>query len=355
MIKSDLLKFVQDTEDPILNFELGFSYYKEENIPSAINYFLRTAEISEDNFLRYKCLVYCSNCLFRQGDRSESAKKFILQAISTDPKRPEAWFLYLRILEANQEKDWELAYTSSCVAESLCEFGLETFEYSDYVGPYAIRFIKARSALFLERGQECRKILQSIVDEYWDSMNSNYQYWVEEEIKNLGVGSAEVAVKRYDKSKFETYKFKFEGLENIETNYSQTYQDMFVLSIYKGKRNGTYLEIGSGDPFYNNNTALLESFEWKGNSIEIQENLIQKFNSNRKNKAHFLDATKVDYRKFLRENYKDKHIDYLQLDCEPSKTTFEILLSLPLDEFKFGVITFEHDYSIDMTRSYKDK
>ena len=34
-------------------------------------------------------------------------------------------------------------------------------------------------------------------------------------------------------------------------------QDMFVLTVLNGKTNGTYLEIGSGDPFIGSNTALL--------------------------------------------------------------------------------------------------
>ena len=34
------------------------------------------------------------------------------------------------------------------------------------------------------------------------------------------------------KYKYDKLKYKFNNLENIETNYSQIYQDMFVLSIY---------------------------------------------------------------------------------------------------------------------------
>jgi hypothetical protein len=48
-------------------------------------------------------------------------------------------------------------------------------------------------------------------------------------------------------------------------------------------------------------------------------------------------------------------VDYLQLDCEPSKSTFEILTSIPFDDYKFAVITYEHDHYVDMTKTYRQK
>jgi hypothetical protein len=48
-------------------------------------------------------------------------------------------------------------------------------------------------------------------------------------------------------------------------------------------------------------------------------------------------------------------LDYLQVDCEPSKTTFEILTAIPFEKYRFAVITYEHDHSVDITSSYRDK
>ena len=42
---------------------------------------------------------------------------------------------------------------------------------------------------------------------------------------------------------------------NIKS-YSQSAQDIFVLSVLDQKRDGTYLEIGSSVPVDNNNTYL---------------------------------------------------------------------------------------------------
>ena len=63
---------------------------------------------------------------------------------------------------------------------------------------------------------------------------------------------------RYTPLKYKQMRYKFDGLEKVTRNYSQVYQDLFVLSMLDGKREGTYLEIGSADPYINSNTALLE-------------------------------------------------------------------------------------------------
>ena len=121
-------------------------------------------------------------------------------------------------------------------------------------------------------------------------------------------------------------------------------QDIFVSSLIN-KVSGTYVEIGSHDPILNNNTNLLEKvYYWNGVSIDIDKSIVEKFNSTRRNKAIVADATKVDYKELFSINNLPYNIDYLQVDCEPASTTFEILKRIPFDEYKFGIITFEHDY-----------
>ena len=73
-------------------------------------------------------------------------------------------------------------------------------------------------------------------------------------------------------------------MEKVERNFSESYQDMFILSMLNGKRNGTYLEIGAGNSFYGNNTALLETqFDWTGVSLDIEESFVEGFTKDRKN------------------------------------------------------------------------
>lgn len=160
----------------------------------------------------------------------------------------------------------------------------------------------------------------------------------------------------YSKEKNQYLKFKFEDSELIGYNYSQSYQDMFVLSMLNGKKNGTYVEIGSNDYFFCNNTFLLEkNFNWKGIGVEIEEQHVNLYNKKRKNPCVLKDATKIDYEKFFFDLQFPQEIDYLQLDCDPPSITYEILLSIPFDKYKFAVITYEHDYYCDDTKSFQEK
>jgi hypothetical protein len=119
--------------------------------------------------------------------------------------------------------------------------------------------------------------------------------------------------------------------------------------MLNGKKDGKYFEIGAADPFHGSNTALLEKLGWTGTSLEILEHEVTKFKQQRKNEIILCDATKFDY------SILKGHIDYLQVDCEPPGTTYEILTMLPWDQCTFGVITYEHDYYTDVTKSFRTK
>lgn len=150
--------------------------------------------------------------------------------------------------------------------------------------------------------------------------------------------------RRYFKSDYENLKFKFSGSENIENNYSQSMQDMFVLSVLDGKRNGAYVEIGADKPRVINNSYLLESqYDWSGVSFEIKSDKVDYFNTIRKNKCICADATKFDYKSLFDERNYPKQIDYLQLDCDPPQITLGCLKKLPIEDYRFSVITFETD------------
>ena len=137
-------------------------------------------------------------------------------------------------------------------------------------------------------------------------------------------------------------KYKFSGVETIIENYSETFQDMFVLTMLNGKRNGTFLELGAQDPIKISNTYLLESmFGWKGISIDADTSFTELHKKERINTFIGEDALKVDYASILSDY--PKQIDYLQVDIDPCIQSYNCLTILPLDTYRFSVITFEHD------------
>ncbi|MGA1047801.1 MAG: FkbM family methyltransferase [Minisyncoccia bacterium] len=133
-----------------------------------------------------------------------------------------------------------------------------------------------------------------------------------------------------------------------ENGKGQANQDSFVLSILNEKKNGWYVEVGSNDPIIYNNTYLLETeYGWNGVGFEWDHSLAVNYNDIRKNKCIEADATEFDYLKYFQENNFPKQIDYLQLDIEPAYQTLKALKRIPLEQYRFSVITYEHDLYAD--------
>jgi len=135
----------------------------------------------------------------------------------------------------------------------------------------------------------------------------------------------------------------FANAEKIKNNYGQSDQDIFVLSLLNGLENGTYLELGAGWPEHISNTALLErEFNWSGISIDNLDD--QKLLWQQANRTlSFINALTVDFSELL--SGMPEVIDYLSVDCDD--VSLDIVKRLPLDHYKFKVITFEHDCYAD--------
>ena len=147
---------------------------------------------------------------------------------------------------------------------------------------------------------------------------------------------------RYTIKDHHRLRHQFSESERVRRNWSQSMQDMFVLSMLDGKRNGVYVEIGADKPKIINNSYLLErKFGWRGVSFELDESKVEFFNQHRKNKCISADATTFDYKSLFQERNYPKQIDYLSLDIDPSDATLAALKKLPLDEYRFSVITYE--------------
>lgn len=130
---------------------------------------------------------------------------------------------------------------------------------------------------------------------------------------------------------------------------------MFVLTMLDGKRDGTYLEIGAGNSFYGNNTALLEQqFGWTGVGLDLDPGFVEAHTKERSNPCILRDATTIDYPKFLMGQGLPSTIDYLQIDCDPPEVSYKVLVTIPFELLKFAVITFEHDHYQDPTGKYRE-
>ena len=131
-------------------------------------------------------------------------------------------------------------------------------------------------------------------------------------------------------------------------------QEEFVLELLENKKGGHYVELGAFHSKNGSNTHKLENeFGWKGVSFEIKEDLRKEFNENRSNPC-MGDALDFNYISYFEENSFPKQIDYLQVDIDSgyrldgrpdgnAYTSLHGLLAVPLNSYRFTVITFEHD------------
>lgn len=126
---------------------------------------------------------------------------------------------------------------------------------------------------------------------------------------------------------------------------SQLGQDRFVAFALEGKRDGTYVDIGAGQPELISNTVVLErEFGWHGALCDI-EHEARLTHERSKSNTVYGDAFGVSW-KYVFDQLKDHDgwIDYLSLDLEPPERTINLLLTLPFDRAKFRVVTIEHDH-----------
>lgn len=172
------------------------------------------------------------------------------------------------------------------------------------------------------------------------------------------------------------------------TSHSYQGQDLFVLEILDGLRGGYFLDSGASNGVRGSNSLLLEeAYGWQGLCVEPNAATFAELVRNRRCRCvscclydrddevafveaagvlgGILDAYDPDHLRYtqdllgttwqtvpkpartlravLREAGAPPIIDYWSLDTEGSELA--ILASFPFDEFRFRVLTVEHNYT----------
>lgn len=352
-LNTALFNYTMDPKNAMYNFNLGKVYEDMGHTAAAASFYIRTGEFATelDNnaILAYEALLRLALCFERQGSRVFTVKGILLRAISLLPERPEAYYLLSRMYEMC--KEWQEGYTFAVIGEKLKDHDPEQklLTNVEYPGAYGFTFERAVTAWWIGLWDESMFLFRQLkknTSMQWQHVNATNN-----NLNNLA-GSVWKNPITYYESSYEHLKIKFPGAINIERNYSQCYQDLFVLTMLNGERGGRFLEIGCAGPYFGNNTALLEkNYEWTGISIDYDQNAINEFSAERVSKAICADATKLNYNEILEPG----DYEYLQLDCEPAIVTYNTLLKIPFETHKFAVITFEHDYYADEKSEVREK
>ena len=232
--------------------------------------------------------------------------------------------------------------------------------------------------------------ITSIIDENVYNLILELENKIKNPIKLPYFWNLSRSIKELDESFLSFYSYL---LKNSKLSYSQLYQDLFVLFIFKEKKNGTFLEFGATDGIDLSNTALLENkFEWKGLLAEPSTKWHSNLRKNRPNckiieKCIYTETGKqldfftsdigelstleefrqsdltsmpgntkarnkngynhkvltISLNDVFKEYFDESPVDYMSVDTEGSE--FLILEKFDFEKYSPKVVTVEHNYS----------
>jgi len=235
-----LLDLIRDPNDSENNYSLGLIYENQGHLSSAVTFYLKAAEFAEDKLIAYSALVRIGLCYKKLGDRFTSEVNSYMHAIALDPIRSEAYLFLSQCYEIIG--DWQKCYLFAKLGQDG-EYQEKKYNIKEFEGNYQIIFQMALSAWAMGKCDEGRKLFFNLSNHYSNVMSENYRNIVQNNITHIGSGKDPFIF--FDDSK--KLLREFTNCNFIKRNYSQTYQDMFVLTALDGKNHGTYLEIGAGN------------------------------------------------------------------------------------------------------------
>ena len=182
----ELHDYVYDSENPLKNLDLAMWYHRRNHSASAITFYLRCAERTDDDTLAYACLIQCFRLFNDQGDRQITALNCINRAIALLPTRPEAYYFLSRHYEEKQH--WQTAYINATIGLEIANHDLPDLTMTiGYPGKYGLLFQKSVAAWWWGRRDESRDITKELYHNYYDLMDGNHKTALMNNIKNLNV------------------------------------------------------------------------------------------------------------------------------------------------------------------------
>jgi len=130
------------------------------------------------------------------------------------------------------------------------------------------------------------------------------------------------------------------------TNYPNCHSgsrlDEFCARLFHFKVVGTYVDIGSADSKFHNNSHYLDSkLDWRGICVELES----RYNDSYADRKHCTylnqDATKIDYNKEFAKAHMPYSIDFLSLDVDV--LDLDVAKLVLNANYRFRVIGIEHD------------
>lgn len=180
--------YVNDMENPDVNFDMALAYHDMGHTASAVSYYLRTAERTTDDLLKYESLIRAAMCYTAQGIRRFTVKGLLQNAITVMPKRPEAYFDLVQLYEYQENDDgrWFEAYTLCSIALEVVDFedAIPLKRESNYPGKFALLFQKGHVGWHCGMCDESREIFSDLLINW--KLPTNYLEMTKSNLDNIG-------------------------------------------------------------------------------------------------------------------------------------------------------------------------
>jgi len=332
---NELLEFSLDTENAEKNYNLAKWYENQRHTAPAHSYYLRAAERAKDNNLAYQALIRASFCYKSQGSRDGTELVLLENALNLLPQRPEAYYFLSLLYERKQE--WQNAYTYANLGlQQYNHEQITSIDISEFCGKYQLIFQKAISAWWWGKSFESRKLLNSLVDDYWNEMDTKHQNSVTNNLANI-------QGKNIDKFTYpETFDWGDLPYEDVSTIEREVIEEQVYRFWNDVKENDVVLDIGASVGAYtisilDKNPKQIYCVEPSKSLINLLEKNCTSYLGDRSNtntSITYINNAIVNDRddqvnvfgsdKFftpitfseLIHKYAIKNIDFMKVDCE---------------------------------------
>lgn len=127
-LKDKLVEYSTDTNDPIKMFDLAREYETLGQTATAVSFYLRSAEFSDDEVHSYECLLRIGVCFEKQKNRDYSVLGRFCHAAALCPTRPEAYYCLAKYHFVKNNWVDTLMFIKLCMAmDTVVNFVLPTF------------------------------------------------------------------------------------------------------------------------------------------------------------------------------------------------------------------------------------
>lgn len=229
-----LEKYISSPQNPETNFWLAWEYEKIGQNASALSYYLRCAELSDDKDLVYECLLKTWYVVHKTKRRPVYCQKQLLAAITHSPKRPEAYFLLSKLHE--QKEEWKEAYYYASVALEICNFNSPKCKTDvDYPGDYMLHFQYAFTSWYVGQREQSKNLwenfiqIPSIPKLYFDIAINN--------LKKFGLSKEDISKLTDNKDKIDIIlqgPYKDYVLETAKHYLNLSFINQVIISCWEG-------------------------------------------------------------------------------------------------------------------------